>query len=130
GRKLAPALGINNRAKRSNPYLLESWRSQHSLTNLRLNLEALQRLMHQGGLEDFLMAKQQPQLAAEINAHLQQLLEKLPAAEAGLFTLIKEQDVDAITAVYQQLPELIALFKRELPGKLDLQMGFNSNDGD
>ena len=76
------------------------------------------------------MAKQQPELAAEINAHLQQLLEKLPTAEAGLFALINEQDVDAITAVYQQLPELIALFKRELPGKLDLQMGFNSNDGD
>ncbi len=130
GRKLTMALGLNTKAKRVNPYLLESWRSQHSKQNLQANLAAIESLMTDAGLHHYLSQQGQQTLADNIQTTLTDTQAQLTAITQPLFEQMSEQNIEAALGVQQGLDTLTRHFKIEIPKALGMQLGFNDNDGD
>ncbi|WP_027853484.1 imelysin family protein [Marinobacterium litorale] len=112
------------------PHRAESWMSEQSLANIRANLQAAHRLYtgESAGLD--LMLKQQghAELAEEIEQRFRQI-------EASLEPL-GDSLVAALGREYSSLLELTAQFKsldeslNQAMQALDVQLGFNSRDGD
>ena len=112
------------------PHRAESWMSEQSLANIRANLQAAHRLYtgESAGLD--LMLKQQghAELAEEIEQQFRQIETSLAPLGDSL--------VAALGRDYSSLLELTAQFKsldeslNQAMQALDVQLGFNSRDGD
>lgn len=129
-RKLGQALGLKARKQRINPFLLESWRSQHSLENIRHNLDAMRTLMATGGFSTYLDNQGQHALNHQITEALDSIHTALAKSDTSLFNSLNEGDAEYWQAVVKDLEPLIQVLKHELPQALNIQLGFNSNDGD
>lgn len=110
----------------------ESWRSEQSIENLRVNVKALHHfysLIGPFSLKDLLIEQEQTGLAQEIDDAFVSIL-------AGLYALPEVQQTDVSLEQFEALSgianELSAL--QELQGKamqtLGIRLGFNSRDGD
>lgn len=129
-RKLAQPLGIKTSKQRLNAYQLESWRSQHSRANVRNNISSIATLMNEGGFYDYLVARDQQTLADDIQSSIAQTLSAINASDTSLFIELSNADSTNLQAMHDQLTGLLALFKTQLPAALNIQLGFNNNDGD
>lgn len=118
----------------ANTYLLEWWRSKQSREAILINLHSLQLLFNGGngeGLATLLKHRDGEVLANEINAKFDRAISITAAIEGSLFDGHNTSDTQlAILHLQGLLGELLAAFKRELPAKLNITLGFNSNDGD
>jgi len=130
GRKLSMALGLNTKTQRVNPYLLESWRSQHSKENLLANLATIESLMTEAGLARYLTEQGQQPLADNIQVALADTQAQLMAMTQPLFEQMTQQTTETAMGVQQGLEALTRHFKVDLPNALGIQLGFNNNDGD
>ncbi len=130
GRKLTMALGLKTKAERVNPYLLESWRSQHSRQNLQANLAAIESLMTDAGLHRYLNQQGHQALADNIRTTLAETQAQLTAITQPLFEQMSQQNTEAAISIQQGLDTLTRHFKIEIPKALGIQLGFNNNDGD
>lgn len=124
--KLVPVLGESLQQVRERR--AESWRSQRSLRNLKLDVAALQHLFTAGtpALSSALLADD----VALINtafAELQQSLVPLPDDLAPL--LADERGYAQLTTLVAQLDALFEALEAALK-RTDLYLGFNSLDGD
>ncbi|BFM16189.1 imelysin family protein [Maricurvus nonylphenolicus] len=129
-RKLGQALGLKARKQHINPYLLESWRSQHSLENIRHNISAVKTLMETGGFSAYLNSQGQQALNLKITQSLETVYTDLHKTDKTLFINLGEGEAEQWQAVVKQLGPLIQLLKHDLPAALNIQLGFNNNDGD
>lgn len=129
-RKLTMALGLKTKTQRLNPYLLESWRSRHSKENLLANLNSVEQLVNQGGLANYLILKGHETLAAQIVDNLQQTRAVIESMQLPLFEQLTQQQADASKTLQAHLEQLTKHFKADIPNALNIQLGFNNNDGD
>lgn len=129
-KKLADALGSKRKNARVNPYLLESWRSQNSRKNLLANLASVDLLWHRAGMKSYLESQGAKGLADKIEAELLATQELLRADSRSFFSALTAGDKDNASAVNQSLKSLTKLYKHEIPAALEIQLGFNNNDGD
>lgn len=129
-RKLGQALGLKARTQRTNPYLLESWRSQHSLENIRHNIGAVKSLLETGGFSAYLNSQGQQALNDKITQALAAIYADLHKTDQTLFKSLSEGDTEQWQALVEKLAPLIQLLKHDLPAALNIQLGFNNNDGD
>lgn len=132
--KLGEPLGLKTRDKKPNGYFAESWRSQHSLVNIRHNLQALQQLASPSegyGLFLLLKEKQQDTVAEELIIRLDNVdlaLQQIHGPLQDAVTDVAQQD--ALQSSYRSVGELASFIKQKLAPALGLTLGFNASDGD
>jgi len=129
-RKLGDPFGGRPGSGRINPYQLELWRSRLSLEAIQRELSA-NRQLYQAGLRPLLLAGNHKALAQQLDAAFNLTGETLSRLPGPLVTQIQEPStLPQFQAAFDQLGQLLALLKRELPTAMGLQLGFNANDGD
>ncbi|MEO1222951.1 MAG: imelysin family protein [Pseudomonadota bacterium] len=133
-RKLAGPLGEN--ADRARPRLAENWRSGRALRNIAINLTALRNVIEndeQTGLADLLRETPSGADAAD------RLVEELDAAIERARS-VQDQPIAQLVQDPELRPDLVALGRHvaearriwadEVGPALNLNLGFNSLDGD
>lgn len=114
------------------PYFSESWRAQTSMTQLKANVAALEKLyLAEGnGLDGLLREKGLNDLADRVAAQFTLTLDTWPT-DSSLFELLqsKEGYRDVLTQ-YNKLERLKYLIHEEVAIELGVVIGFNATDGD
>lgn len=119
--------------KKAKPRRLENWRSQHALNNLKVNIRTLHH-MYSGingtNLRMVLAGQGAQALSDDIETRfmrIERALEKLPAplSEHILKTEVREQ----LLTLSEELEQLGKKFAESMK-LLEIQLGFNSRDGD
>ncbi len=123
---------MNGTADKARPKLLESHRSGNSLANIRSNLAALNELYQGTDANVFQLLQQAEagQLAEDINSTFKQLDAQLAAIDTPLKAAITQPDAHA---QLQQVTRLLKQLSEQLDSAmqvLDIELGFNSRDGD
>ena len=133
-KKLATPLDIDGARGRVNPYFLESWRSQTSFDHLRENIQALDRLFYQGGLQSYLVAKGAQALAGDMARQLDTLNQHLQGTHShfNFSAVSKEGETikQRVKPLYQAFYHLHHLIKIDLVKTLQVSLSFNASDGD
>lgn len=114
------------------PYFSESWRSQTSLSNLKSNVVAMEKLYlaNGKGLDAILRARGKIQLADSIKTQFATVLETWPS-QNSLFGLLKsKQGYQSVMAQFNKLEQLNYLVHEEVAIELGVVIGFNATDGD
>ena len=115
------------------PYQADAWRSQSSLKSLQASLAAAQGLwlgVDGKGLRGLLPAEQKP-LAEKIDAAYAAALQALSANQQPLTTLLDDPaGKPVLDDIYARLDAVHRLHQNELAKALNIQLGFNANDGD
>lgn len=127
--KLEGAIGslTNPEAK---PFHSESWRSASGKACLLAQLKGAAQLFERG-LVPFLKSPEQQVLRRSVQEELAKITQDLEANPAELVALINsEAGRSLVVNSAQTLGKVNGLLKREIPKSLNLQLGFNGNDGD
>lgn len=128
GKKLAIPLDKKNNGEHVNAYKLEAWRGGHTLQNIQANILGMKRIIVDGGITEWLQAHGQKELAEKLEKQFTLLLDYAFASD-DLFSLL-EKDEAVADEFYAQCKVLTQLIKRELAPAMNVQLGFNDNDGD
>ncbi|MCV6587695.1 MAG: imelysin family protein [Marinobacterium sp.] len=119
--------------QRAKPRRSESWRSERSLDNMIINLQALHELYRTGGDNspyNLLKLEGASEQAERIEQRFQSLISQLKAVPAPLYRSVKTPEH------YQQLRQISVDLKAQTNDMeaamkpLNIQLGFNSRDGD
>jgi predicted lipoprotein len=131
-KKLGAPMGRQSKGV-SQPYQAEAWRSQSSLKSLQASLSAAQSVWNgvEGkGLRNLLPADQKP-LAEKIDAAYAAAAKTLADNSKTLTELLADPDgMHTLTGIYDSLNTVHRLHEGELARALNIQLGFNANDGD
>ncbi|GAB2600355.1 imelysin family protein [Nitrincola alkalisediminis] len=110
----------------------ESWRSQQSIENLRVNMKALHHFFSLTGpssVKDLLIQQDQKALAEGIDDAFESIVMNLDALPEVQETHVSLEQFEALSKIADELAAL-----QELQGKamqvLGIRLGFNSRDGD
>jgi len=124
---------LHKSAQKAKPRRSESWRSERSLRNVRINLAALAELYRgsdTSNVKALLQAEGQGALAQTIDSHFRELDQRLAAIDKPLFNAVKD------AKGHQQLRDIATQMKalhselEQAMQVLEIQLGFNSRDGD
>jgi predicted lipoprotein len=120
--KLLPIIGENY--SRVRPRNAESWRSQHSLANIKTNIKALQALF-MAYMEAFYTDDVEAIIIAfeALNTTLAEAPDNMTSAQGS------EVNYERLQTVHAQIDTLHEAFENALK-QTDLYLGFNSLDGD
>ncbi|MCP5161466.1 MAG: imelysin family protein [Hahellaceae bacterium] len=134
-RKLAPAIGIKagKGLGKTNPWLLESWRAEHSAQNMRATLESLQALYVAPASFSSYLLKKQPDAKAldgQIRDAFTAALAQTVPAQMSFERAVKAGEVVQMIELYNAVGDLAQLLKHEYAPAAGLKIGFNANDGD
>ncbi len=131
-KKLGAPLGRQSKGI-PQPYQAEAWRSATSLANVGAVLasaESMWRGKDGKGMRDLLGSEHQD-LAKRVDAAYAEAIQKLQALEPPLTELLATKDgVAQANDFYDSLNRLHRLQESELAKALNVQLGFNANDGD
>lgn len=112
------------------PFHSESWRSATGKAALLAQLKGCAGLFEKA-LVPFLSTPEQQALGRSVQSDLAQLIAGLEANPAELVELITtEQGRNLVVNSAQTLGKINGIMKRDIPKALNLQLGFNGNDGD
>ncbi|WP_159652169.1 imelysin family protein [Vibrio atypicus] len=114
------------------PYFAESWRSETSMLNLKVNVEALQALYiaNGNGLDKLLRQRGKSGLADSIRQQFTMTIETWPT-DQSLFDLLQSKDGYRLAySNYNKLEQLKYLIHEEVAIELGVVIGFNATDGD
>lgn len=133
--KLGIAIDNGKGADKIKPYRLEAWRSQYSLALMKASMTSLEHLYRGGdgyGLADYLA--EQPQVEAgllsDIDRGFAAVNKQFAKLSGPLFEQLGEpHSYDELAELYRQLGALEKSLS-QLPERLQISLGFNSNDGD
>ena len=129
-KELGEPFGGRPGAGRVNPYHLELWRSGLSLPAMQAELAASEQLFLTG-IQPALIERGHKELARRIEAAFTDSRQKIAPLPSPLFVHLQQPDaLPQFQAAWDSLDQLLPLLKREMPAKLQLQLGFNSSDGD
>lgn len=124
---------LHKSASRAKPRRAESWRSERSLQNIRLNLAALAEIYrgdNNASVKALLINEGQSDLAETIDQHFGTLDTQLAAVKMPLYKAVKDEHAhQQLRAVSDQLKVLHKELEEAMLA-LDIQLGFNSRDGD
>ncbi len=125
----------NADVKKANAFFLESWRSRGSRSNLSNNINTLLKLFEDKSFKHLLATKNQGGLALLLEESTTKIAGMLAVAEdeASYFDQVSVSKLDAaenIKPLYKELARLKVLMTKDLVRALNIQAGFNANDGD
>ena len=131
-KKLGTPLGVNSKGT-PQPYQADSWRSGGSLGNLAAGIASAQEVwegQEDNGLRSLLGADQQP-LAKRIDQAYADTRQQLQMLQQSLTQLFAQDSARAqLQTLYTSIDQLHRLHERDLAKALNVQLGFNANDGD
>jgi len=132
--KLGAPLGLKSASGKTNAFLAEAWRSQHSLALVSANLNSVRQLLVNGellGLTDFLIAKDHQALASRLLIQIDEIQVTLNTVDRPMTEAIHhDESRTALSKAHTDLTALITTLKRDIPVALNITLGFNDNDGD
>lgn len=129
-RKISQPFGGQPGEGHSNPFKAELWRSGLSLTAMRQQLNA-DRTLFVSAITPVLKAKNMDALAQQVEQHLAQAEKQLQSIPEPLFDTLKDAGLlPHWQQVWQQLGQALVKLKTDVPTALQVQLGFNANDGD
>ncbi|MFD2642227.1 imelysin family protein [Pseudomonas japonica] len=115
------------------PLQAEAWRSQSSLKSISASLAAAQTVwvgVDNQGLRG-LLGKEQKALADKIDAAYAEASKLLESNQRPLSELLEDEaGRQQLNAIYDSLNVVHRLHEGELAKALNIQLGFNANDGD
>jgi len=114
------------------PYFSESWRAQTSMTQLKANVAALEKLYlaDGNGLDGLLREKGLNDLADRVADQFTLTLETWPTG-LSLFSLLQSKEgYREVLTQYNKLERLKYLIHEEVAIELGVVIGFNATDGD
>ena len=114
------------------PYFSESWRAQTSMTQLKANVAALEKLyLADGdGLDSLLREKGLNDLADRVADQFTLTLDTWPT-DSSLFALLQSKEgYREVLTQYNKLERLKYLIHEEVAIELGVVIGFNATDGD
>ena len=114
------------------PYFSESWRAQTSMTQLKANVAALEKLYlaDGNGLDGLLREKGLSDLADRVADQFTLTLETWPT-DSSLFSLLQSKEgYREVLTQYNKLERLKYLIHEEVAIELGVVIGFNATDGD
>ncbi|OLS59396.1 imelysin family protein [Pseudomonas putida] len=115
------------------PLQAEAWRSQSSLKSIAASLAAAQTVwvgVDNQGVRG-LLGKDQKALADKIDAAYADAMQKLESTPRTLDELLQDEaGRQQLNAIYDSLNVVHRLHEGELAKALNIQLGFNANDGD
>jgi len=117
------------------PHLAESWRSRHSLANLRASLHGWQQvwLSEQSALANALQAKGHSDLIEQLNSQVAAVLTATDEMTEPLYEAVQSAETQTrqqLQNLYFEVDFLASLVSSQLAEALEVQLGFNSLDGD
>jgi predicted lipoprotein len=129
------SVDVDERIKKSNPFFLESWRSERSRLNLKNNIEALQEILLSGGLDELLDKNSANNLSITLEIQIAKILSMVNLSEIQpsyfkQLSVDKLAAIDNIQSLYKELNVLQKMMAIDLSKALNVQLGFNANDGD
>lgn len=129
--KLLDPLGKSE--KKPRPKRAESWRSQRSLRNILINLQALQHLY--SGKEDAyfeqMIKAENGELANSLQDHFQTAIQLAESVTIPLSQAVKDPTQrPKVVQLQQTIKDLRHLVEKQLTKATDINLGFNSLDGD
>ena len=131
-KKLGTPMGRQSKGV-AQPYQAEAWRSQSSLKSLQASLSAAQSVwlgVDGKGLRGLLPADQGA-LAEKIDSAYIGALQALNANSRSLTALLEDPTgKPVLDDLYARLDAVHRLHQNELAKALNIQLGFNANDGD
>lgn len=131
-KKLGAPMGRQSKGA-PQPYQAEAWRSQSSLKSLRASLSAAQAVWNGvdgKGLRSLLPSDQKP-LAEKIDAAYAAAAKSLDDNTHTLGELLAAPaGQNVLNDIYDRLNTVHRLHELELARVLNIQLGFNANDGD
>ncbi|WP_454256058.1 imelysin family protein [Pseudomonas sp. Marseille-Q8238] len=131
-KKLGAPMGRQTKST-PQPFQADGWRSQTSLSSLGASLSSSETLWHgvdKKGIRSLLGSDQQA-LAEQIDAAYADTRSKLDALQPPLSELLaSEAGLKQLNAFYDSLDVVHRLHSGELARVLNVQLGFNANDGD
>ncbi|RAU19022.1 hypothetical protein DN062_06010 [Nitrincola tibetensis] len=110
----------------------ESWRSEQSIENLRVNVKALHHfysLIGPFSVKDLLIEQEQKSLAQEIDDAFVSIITNLDALPEVQETQVSLEQFEALSTIAHDLSALQDLQGRAMQ-VLGIRLGFNSRDGD
>ncbi|MGR5146384.1 imelysin family protein [Photobacterium alginatilyticum] len=113
-------------------YQTESWRSQTSLGNLKVNVEAMQQLyLADGkGLDALLRQRGYVVTADQISNRFSSLLESWPETDAMVPMLKTKEGYRELLNIYNGLEYIQIALQDDVATELGIVVGFNATDGD
>lgn len=113
---------------------IESWRSGTSLANIANNLHAFELVFFGKGkdgvgLDDYLTSIGRPGLGRAIARQVKVGQKALANIRPPLHTAVIEQP-EAVASLHKEISWLQYLMETEVAGALNVDLGFNANDGD
>lgn len=131
-KKLGTPLGRQSKGV-PQPFQADAWRSKASLSSLQASLVSAETVwsgVENKGLRGLLASDQKP-LADKIDAAYAESRKQLSALKPPLADLLaSEEGRKQLNAFYDSLNVVHRLHEGELARALDIQLGFNANDGD
>jgi predicted lipoprotein len=132
GGPLGYKVGKNSRGK-TNTKLLESWRSQSSLENIRSTLTFSQRLYNMDHGLGWYMKARSPKsegLDQRIRKSFKDAIDHVDALGAPALKLLKNKQSSALDALYQSIKHLQQVLKIDYAKEANILYRFNARDGD
>lgn len=125
---------IDNSANGPSLERIESWRSGNTLENIANNLRGFEAVFFGKGedgkgLDDHLVELERPGLVRVIRNQLNAVTQALSEVRPPLQAALTEQR-DAVSALHKQVHRLQYLMETEVASALNVDLGFNANDGD
>jgi predicted lipoprotein len=131
-KKLGAPLGRQSKGI-PQPFQAEAWRSQASLSNIAASLDSARKLWSGANGKDLkaLLPSDNQELAKQIDDAYEEAQKHLDALAPPLDALLKTDDGRAaLNRFYDSLNVVHRLHQTELAKALNVQIGFNANDGD
>ena len=120
--------GKDDKRENRNAHKLEAWRSGHTLKNIQANLLGVKLALNEGGLTGWLKDNNQADLADKISKQIT-AIDAISFSSDDLFQQVEDGKLDAGDALFKESVQLYRLIK-EMALAMDIQLGFNNNDGD
>ncbi|MCL7930083.1 imelysin family protein [Halomonas llamarensis] len=128
-RRLAQPMGLRGTGKRS-AYAADAWRSGTSLRTIEATIRGLKQHFLPG-LSVLLTEAEQSQLARQIAAQFDEVLDNFPTLHRPIDALLSDDKAFAeLQGLYMDVSQLATLVNDQAASTLGVVRGFNSSDGD
>ncbi len=116
---------------KAKPRYTESWRSERSLRNIKMNLQALESLYDTGFAPAILTKQGGTELNIQIKQAFKATLAEINTINQRMHKILEDESQrPVLEQLVSELRQLQSLLTGPLPQTLEIPMGFNALDGD
>ncbi|MFT7186350.1 MAG: putative lipoprotein [Pseudohongiellaceae bacterium] len=135
--KLSKPLGLDEKLEKSskmiNPWLLESWRSRHSIQSIEASLISARRMYEMDkGFSWYLTQKKSKNLALDkrIRHMFRKVFKRLEKITLSAYELIQLEKTEQLESLTEEVATLYLMLKLDYAKAANINFRFNAHDGD